>query len=108
MADARIAGGFSAVDPRVNITHRGEFATRRGSGLRAGNEPGLGERAPTPSERVRVPAVEPRERDAVARRVDEPPVADVDAHVADLRGLRGGSGPAEEKYGARSERPPRA
>src|SRR5471032_822631 len=49
---------------------------------------GLGERPPGPRELALVPPVERRERHALARRLDEPAVADVDGRVVDLRRLR--------------------
>src|SRR5579872_1363410 len=47
-------------------------------------------RAAGPREALRIPAVEWGDRHALARRLDEPAVAHVDAHVVDLtrRGVR--------------------
>src|SRR5689334_24376599 len=59
-------------------------------------EAGFGERASRPGELAGVPAVEARDGDAVLGGVDEPAVAEVDAHVADLRRLRPRTLVAEE------------
>src|SRR6266849_2317679 len=56
--------------------------------LTEGNESGLGEGTTPPREAVFVPTGEGRDGDAVVRRVNEPTVAEVDAHVVYLRGLR--------------------
>src|SRR2546429_507283 len=56
--------------------------------LTRGNEARLGEGTATPREALFVPTREGRERHSVCRRVDEPAVAEIDAHVVDLRGLR--------------------
>src|SRR5207253_157494 len=78
------------------LSRRAEHRSARPSRLR--HEAGLGERPPTPCELARVPAVEARDGDALARRVDEPAVAEEDPHVADLRRLRARAAVAEEDH----------
>src|SRR5439155_24167091 len=73
------------------------------SAAAASGQAGFGQRTAGPGELAGVPAVEPGEGDAVAGRVDEPPVADVDAHVAYLRGLRPSAAVAEEDHVGRLE-----
>src|SRR5581483_635841 len=69
---------------------------KRGTALR--RQSGFGERSSRPRELACVPPVESRDCDAVARRVDEPAVPEVDAHVADLCGLRAWAAVAEEDH----------
>src|SRR5258706_841615 len=61
-------------------------------------EAGFRELPACPGELPRVPAVESRERDSVPRGMHEPTVADVDAHVADLRRLRARAAVTEEDH----------
>src|SRR5207244_3387155 len=84
-----------AARPAV-ITRRSERAARPSVA-----ETGLGEGPTGPGEALLVPAGERRERDALARRVDEPAAAGVDAHVVDLRRLRARPARAEEDDVAR-------
>src|SRR5581483_4206483 len=60
-------------------------------------EAGFAERTAGPGELAPVPAGELRDCDAVLRRLDEPPVAEVDAHVVDLGRARPRSARAEEE-----------
>src|SRR4051812_16381867 len=48
---------------------------------------GFGERPPAPGERAAVPPVEPCDRDAIAGRLDQPVVAEIDRGVIHLRRL---------------------
>src|SRR6187549_2573521 len=68
---------------RGGITHTGEHHLPEESPS-DGLEPGFGERAAAPGQAALVPAADRGERHAVARRVDEPAVAEIDARVADL------------------------
>src|SRR5580765_3520519 len=56
--------------------------------LSRGNKLGLRERTSSPREAICVPAGQRRDGDAVARRVDEPAVTEVDPGVVDLRRFR--------------------
>src|SRR6266511_175686 len=67
-------------------------------GFRDLGEPCLEQGPPSPGEARPIPAVELRERDAVARGLDEPAVAEVDACVVDLRRLRLRAASAEEEH----------
>src|SRR5215216_1549707 len=65
-------------------------------------EAGFSEGPAAPGEALFVPAADGRERDAVARGVDLPAVAEVEPHVLDLGGLGTSSaGPEEEEIGGR-------
>src|SRR5436190_19228917 len=55
--------------------------------LAACDEPGFGEWAPCPGKRLPVPAGERDDGDALARGVDHPPAAEVDARMPDRRRL---------------------
>src|SRR6266540_1041652 len=73
----------------------GENAARR-----AVLETGFSERPAAPGKVLFVPAADGRERDAVARGMDLPAVAEVERHVVDLGGLgASSSGPEEEEIG---------
>src|SRR5205085_4817092 len=60
-------------------------------------ESGLGQRPTRPGEALLVPARELSQSDAVAGRVDEPAVAEVNPRVVDLCGLRPRAGRAPEE-----------
>src|SRR5438093_3788588 len=75
--DAR-PGDFPALTLPGASPHRGIC---REYDLRTGNEPGFRERPTAPGKAVLVPPGERRDRDAVTGRMDEPALAQIDAHV---------------------------
>src|SRR5262245_39576994 len=75
---------------------RGNVRKPASIGRLRGVQTGLRERPAGPCEPFAVPPGQGHERGAEARRVDHPAVADGDAHVVDLRGLRPRALRAEE------------
>src|SRR2546429_9776636 len=96
------AASIAACGTSLSSIERGDGLSRRRPGhhpdggivglLLLAGQSGFGERPASPREALLVPARELRHCDAVARRVDEPAVAEVDPRVVDLGRLRAGAG----------------
>src|SRR4051812_9981516 len=82
----RQTGRVSGFAPAEEITRRGDRAIRNVYPSKGTlGKAGLRERPAPPREFAAVPAGQRRNGDAIAGRMDEPAVAEIDAHVADLR-----------------------
>src|SRR3954453_15719262 len=90
----------TSLNPRAggHIPRKGEPPFGSVAELAGGDQAGLGQRPPGPRELAPVPAGQRPPRDALAGRVDQPAVAEVDAGVADRGRLGARAGRAEEEH----------